>query len=87
MPINNIKDTSIFWTCSAAVVLATVHANEIFPLQTTFECLFCHYNIFIYVIIVSFYIFFASSVALIVLLLKKPEPEYDNTFKRDFKCV
>ena len=49
MPINYIKDTSIFWTCSAAVVLATVHANEIFPLQTTFECLFCHYNIFIYV--------------------------------------
>ena len=40
-----ITDTSVFPTRSAAVVLATVLANEIFLLQTTFECLFSYYNI------------------------------------------
>ena len=29
----------------STVVLATVLANEIFLLQTTFECLFSHYSI------------------------------------------
>ena len=40
-----ITDTSVFRTRSAAVVLATVLANVIFLLQTTFECLFSYYNI------------------------------------------
>ena len=35
-----ITDTSVFRTRSAAVVLATVLANEIFLLQTTFGCLY-----------------------------------------------
>ena len=37
-----ITDTSVLWTRSAAVVLATVLANEIFLLKTTFECLFSY---------------------------------------------
>ena len=37
--------TSLFRTRSAAVVLATVLANEIFLLQTTFYCLFIYYNV------------------------------------------
>ena len=42
-------------------------------LQTTFECLFSCYNIlYNYVIIASFYIFYASSVDLTILLLRKP---------------
>ena len=38
-----IADTSVFRTRSAAVVLATVLANDL--LQTTFECIFSYYNI------------------------------------------
>ena len=33
-----VTDTSVFRTHSAVVVLATVLANKIFLLQTTFEC-------------------------------------------------
>ena len=73
-----ITDTSVFRTRSAAVVLATVLATNNIRVFT------------IYVIIASFYIFYASSVALTILLLKKPSNwsriwtriYYNNTFKR-----
>ena len=60
-----ITDTSVFRTRSAALVLATVLANEIF------------HNIVVYLVTIiycicntaSFYIFYASSVALNTVLL------------------
>ena len=54
----------------AAVVLATVLANEIFLLQTMFRVFTLLLQYIIYVIIGPFYIFYASSVAVTILLLK-----------------
>ena len=53
------------------VVLSTVLANEIFLLQTIFKCLFSYYNICNNCVILH-NLFYASSVALTILLLKKP---------------
>ena len=63
---------SVFQTRSAAVVLATVLANDILSVLQTSNVFFFLLKYIIYVIIASFYIFYASSVALTILLLKKP---------------
>ena len=76
-----ITDTSVFRTRSAAVVLG--HCSRKW-------CYKQHLSVYLYVIIASFYIFYASSVALTIFLLKKPSNwsriwtriYYNNTFKR-----
>ena len=66
MPTESIQNayngTSVFRTHSGGL------ANENFLLQTTIESLFSYYKFFN----ASFYIFYSSSIALTVLLLKKP---------------